>query len=136
MTTQLGFNLDEETIEMFDSILLAISQDPELNEEFTKLKFIQVLKDKFDGSDGPIKQLMQKMAQLERAFIEMRVEHTNAQMDMKRAVSDMTSATRAIRAAAEAKNKEEKYQALKKLAGLDFRQGSYTLMPFSTSISS
>jgi len=126
MTTQLGFNIDEETIEMFDSILLALTQDPELREEFTKLKFIQVLKNKFDSSDGPIKQMMQKMAQLERGFTEIREEQTKAQMDMKRAVSDMTSATRSIRAAAEAKNKEEKYQALKKLEGIQFRHGSYT----------
>ena len=124
--TDLGFNLDEETIEMFDSILLAITQDPDLNEEFTKLKFIQVLKDKYDGSEGPIKQLMQKMAQLERSFTVMTDEHTKAQMDMKRAVSDMTSATRAIRGAAQAKSKEEKYQALKKLEGIEFRKGSYT----------
>ncbi len=126
MTTQLGFNLDEETIEMFDSILLALTQDPELKEEFTKLKFIQVLKDKFDGSDGPIKQLIQKMSQLERGFREMKVEHAKAQMDMQRAVSDMTEATRTIRAAAEAKSEEEKYQALKKLEGIQFRQGFYT----------
>jgi len=126
MATQQGFDLDEETIEMFDSILLALTQDPELREEFTKLKFIQVLKDKFDGSDGPIKQMMQKMAQLERSFTVMQEEHTKAQMDTRRAVNDMTSATRSIRAAAEAKNKEEKYEALKKLAGLEFREGSYT----------
>lgn len=124
--TMLGFNLDEKTIEMFDSILLALTQDPELNEEFTKLKFIQILKNKFDGSDGPIKQMMQKMSQLERNFTVMRDEHTKAQMDMRRAVSDLTSACRSIRGAAEAKNKEEKYEALKKLAGLEFREGSYT----------
>ena len=70
--TNLGFDLDEETIEMFDSILLALTQDPELREEFTKLKFIQVLKNKFDGSDGPIKQMMQKMTKLERDFITAR----------------------------------------------------------------
>lgn len=126
MTTQLGFNLDEETIEMFDSILLALTQDPELREEFTKLKFIQVLKNKFDSSEGPIKQMMQKMAQLERSFTVMKDEHTKAQMDMKRAVSDMTTATRSILAAAEAKSKEAKYQALRKLEGIPFRQGSYT----------
>lgn len=126
MSNIFGFDLDEKTIEMFDSILLALTQDPELSEEFKKLKFIQILKDKFDGSDGPIKQMMQKMTQLERSFVVMSDEHTKAQMDMKRAVSDMTSATRAIRGAAEAKNKEEKYQALKKLEGIEFRKGSYT----------
>lgn len=126
MTTQSGFDLDEETIEMFDSILLALTQDPELREEFTKLKFIQVLKNTFDSSDGPIKQMMQKMTQLERSFTEMRADHAKSQMDVRRAVSDMMSATRAIRAAAEAKNKEEKYEALKKLSGLEFREGSYT----------
>ncbi len=124
--TDLGFSLDEETIEMFDSILLALTQDPELREEFTKLKFIQTLKDKFDGSDGPIKQIIQKVSQIEQAHTNMIVEHARAQMDMKRAVSDLTSATRGIRAAAEAKNKEEQYNALKQLEGLEFRQGSYT----------
>lgn len=124
--TELGFDLDEKTIEIFDSILLALTQDPELNEEFTKLKFIQILKNEFTDTDGPIKQLIQKIGQLERSFAEMQIEHVKAQLDMKRAVSDMTSATRAIRAAAEAKSKQEKYQALKKLEGIQFRHGSYT----------
>ena len=31
--TDLGFDLDEETIETFDAILLACTQDPELKEE-------------------------------------------------------------------------------------------------------
>jgi len=121
-----GFDLDEETVETFDAILLALAKDPELAEEFTKLKFIQVLKDEFDGSDGPIKQIMQKLAQIEQGYSHMVTEHAKAQMDTKRAVSDLTMATDAIRAAAEAKNKEEKYQALKKLEGVKFRQGSYT----------
>jgi len=58
----IGFDLDEETVETFDAILLALTQDPELKDEFKKLKFIQSLKDKYDGSKGPIKQIIQKLS--------------------------------------------------------------------------
>jgi len=121
-----GFDLDEATVDTFDAILIAIANDPELGEEFTKLSFIQTLKGEYDGSDGPIKQIMQKLAQIEQGHNHMVTEHAKAQMDAKRAVSDLTAATEAIRAAAGAVNQEERNKALQKLEGIKFRQGSYT----------
>lgn len=121
-----GFDLDEETIETFDAILLALTHDPELAEEFTKLKFIQVLKAEYDGSEGPIKQIMQKLAQIEQGYSHMIGEHAKAQMDMKRAVSDMTSATKAIRQSTQAMTAVQKADILKQLEGLELRQSSYT----------
>lgn len=126
MNTVAGFDLDEETIETFDSILLALTNNPELNEEFTKLKFIQVLKGEYDSSDGPIKQMIQKMSQIEQQQAHMVNEHAKAQMDMKRAVADMTTATRAIRRSSQAMTAVQQAEVLKQLEGLEFRQSSYT----------
>ena len=125
-TRVAGFDLDEETIETFDSILLALTNNPELQEEFTKLKFIQVLKSEYDSSDGPIKQMIQKMAQIEQGQKQMLDEHTKAQMDMKRAVADMTAATKAIRQSSQAMTAVQKADVLKQLEGLELRQSSYT----------
>ena len=121
-----GFDFDDETIMMFDSILLAITNDPDIHEEFKKLKFIQVLKADFDESDGPIKQIVQKVAQLERAHKELTDEHTKTQMDLKRAVSDLTSTAQNVRAAMLSTSKVDKLAAVKKLEGLELRQSSYT----------
>lgn len=124
--TDLGFNLDEETIELFDAILINLTQDQELNEEFIKLKFVKKLHDQYDGSKGPIKQILEKLAKIEQDYVTMRHQHTNTQTDMRRAIADMTEATRTIRTAAMSQNMEEKYNALKKLEGMEFRQNSYT----------
>ena len=121
-----GFDLDEETIETFDSILLALTQDPELSEEFTKLKFIQILKDKYDSSEGPMKQIIMKLSQIEQDHKRQIDEHTKMQMDLKRAVADMTHATKAIRQAAMNKDEQVQRDALKALEGIEFRQSSYT----------
>ena len=126
MANVQGFDLDEKTIKTFDAILTAIANDPDLGEEFGKLQFIQTLAGEYDRTDGPIEQMFQKVTQLERAFNNMLTEHTKAQMDMKRAVADMTEATRTIRQASIAQTAEEKNNALKKLEGIEFRQSSYT----------
>ena len=126
MSDVFGFDLDEETIETFDSILLALTQDPELSEEFTKLKFIQILKDKYDSSDGPMKQIIMKLSQIEQDHKRQIDEHTKMQMDLKRAVADMTHATTAIRQAAMSKDAQVQRDALKALEGIEFRQSSYT----------
>ena len=126
MSNIFGFDLDEKTIETFDSILLALTQDPELQEEFTKLKFIQILKAKYDSSDGPIKQIMMKLSQIEQAQKHMIDEHTKMQMDLKRAVADMTHATKAIRQAAMSKDAQVQRDALKQLEGIELRIPSYT----------
>lgn len=126
MSDMHGFNLDEETIETFDSILLALTQDPELKEEFTKLKFIQILKDKYDSSEGPMKQIVMKLSQIEQDHKRMIDEHTKMQMDLKRAVADMTHATKAIRQAGLSKDEQVQRDALKALEGIEFRTSSYT----------
>lgn len=124
--TEFGFDLDEETIETFDAILLALSQDPELKEEFTKLKFIQKLKDSYDGSKGPIKQIIQKLSDIEQQNVALMNQHQQAQLDMRRAVEDMTTATRQIRNAVLAQTATEKLSAVQKLEGMEYRQAHYT----------
>jgi hypothetical protein len=124
--TEFGFNLDEETVEIFDAILLALTQDPELKEEFTKLKFIQKLKDNYDGSKGPMRQIMEKLAALEKMNGSIMNEHMSAQRDMRRAVEDMTNATRQIRNAVLAQNATDKMRAVQKLEGMEIRQTHYS----------
>lgn len=124
--TDLGFNFDPETIELLDAILLNITTDEELNEEFKKLKFIKTLQSKYDGSSGPIRQMMDKMAKIEKTHYQWQKEFARTKMDMKRAIADMTEATRTIRTAAQAGDTIAKYEALKKLEGMEYRQNSYT----------
>jgi predicted nucleic acid-binding Zn-ribbon protein len=121
-----GFDLDEETVETFDAILLALTQDPELREEFKKLKFIQSLKDKYDGSKGPIKQIMEKLADIEQLQTDITKEHVKTQTDMRRAVADMTEATRTIRTAAMTEDRQTATQAAKKLEGMEHRLKQYS----------
>ena len=121
-----GFDLDEETIETFDAILLALTQDPELKEEFKKLKFIQSLKDKYDGSKGPMKQMMEKMSQIEQEQAAMVKEHIKTDTDLRRAVSDMTEATRTIRTAAMTEDRQTATNAAKKLEGMEHRLKQYS----------
>ena len=122
----IGFDLDEETIETFDAILLALTHDPGLKDEFKKLKFIQSLKNEYDGSRGPIKQIMQKLSDIEQLNVAMMNQHQQAQLDMKRAVEDMTSATRQIRNAVLADNATAKLSAVRKLEGMEIRQTHYS----------
>jgi len=123
---QFGFDLDEETVELFDGILLALTQDPELKDEFVKLKFIQKLKNNYDGSLGPIRQIMEKLSSLEKQNGAIMNEHMAAQRDMKRAVADMTTATRQIRNAVLAENATDKMSAVQKLEGMEVRQTHYS----------
>lgn len=124
--TDLGFNLDEETIELFDAILLNLSQDDELNEEFTKLKFVRKLHDKYDGSIGPIKQILIKLAKVEQDYSIMKNNHISMQLDLKRAVSDLVEATRTIRTAAMTEDRNTSWAAAKKLEGMEHRLKQYS----------
>ena len=124
--TDLGFNFDPETIELLDAILLNITTDDELHEEFIKLKFIKTLQDQYDGSKGPIRQMMDKMAKIEQEHTALLNDHVRVQTDCRRAVADMTTAAKAIRAASAAPTDDARFQALKKLEGIEHRQNSYT----------
>lgn len=124
--SDLGFDLDKETIELFDAILLNIVHDEELNEEFKKLKFVKTLQSKYDGSNGPIKQIIQKLSKIEKTNYEMRKEFARAKVDCRRAVEDLTLATRAIREAATAEDRDAKYAAMKKLEGIEWRKAQYS----------
>jgi len=121
-----GFSLDEETIELFDAILLALTHDPELAEEFTKLKFIQVLKAEYDGSEGPIKQIVQKLSQIEQGYSHMITEHAKAQMDARRVVNDMVEAIEKMKKVAITEDKQERLKIIEQLNGIKDRQSSYT----------
>lgn len=78
----LGFDLDEETVKLFDSILVNIATDPELKQEFKKMQFIKALEGKAPKGKGPIQQLLEKVARIERDQLEQN-------MDLRRLISDL-----------------------------------------------
>ena len=114
-----GFDFDPELIELFDSILQNITDEGELKDEFAKLKFIKKLDGTYNGKPGPLKQLIEKMATMEQEF-------TRVQLDMQRAVRDMTHATLIITDAANANTKDELMRKVKELEGIQLREQFYS----------
>lgn len=78
----MGFDLDDETVILLDAILTNIATDSELKEEFKKLKFIKSLGDNYNNKRGPIRQLLDKVAEIER-------DRFHANLDMRRLIADM-----------------------------------------------
>ena len=117
--TDLGFDIDEETVNLFDSILVNIATDEELKKEFKKLQFIKSLQNKHNKSKGPIRQLMEKMGKIEETYV-------GIQMDNRRVVSDMNTLIEAVRDFAAAHNAEQKHRALERLQGINLRYSSYS----------
>ncbi len=85
-----GYDLDEETVKLFDSILVNIATDPELRHEFKKMQFIKTLEGKAPKGPGPIQQLLEKTAKLERNYLDIN-------MDLRRVISDMQHMERQLR---------------------------------------
>lgn len=112
--TDLGFDIDEETVELFDAILVNIATDKELKGEFKKLRFIKTLQNNYNKSKGPIRQLMEKMGKIEETY-------ASIQMDNRRLVSDMDTLVSTIKEFAGTANPEHKDRALKKLQGINLR---------------
>ena len=121
----LGFDLDEETVEVFDAILMNVLTDKELNDEFKKLKFVQKLHDNYDGTKGPIRQIVEKLGKIEQDYNTIMNEHVRTETNMRRAIADLTEVTRTIRTASEAREQSAQHAALKRLEGMEYRQDSY-----------
>ncbi|MHA1290033.1 MAG: hypothetical protein ACTSPB_21840 [Candidatus Thorarchaeota archaeon] len=114
-----GFDFDPELIDLFDAILQNISDEGDLKDEFSKLKFIKKLEGTYNGKPGPLKQLIEKMATMEREF-------TRSQMDMQRAISDITEMSRIMSKAAMAHTASEKMEAMQSLQGIQTRSQYYS----------
>jgi hypothetical protein len=114
-----GFDFDPELIDLFDAVLQNITDEGELKEEFLKLKFIKKLDGTYNGKAGPLKQLIEKMAVIEREF-------TTSQLDMQRAISDLTMVAKTIRKAVDAKTQKELQESINTLEGLEHREQFYT----------
>lgn len=114
-----GFDFDPETIDLMDAILQNMLDDGEIKEEFKKLKFVKQLDGTYNGKDGPLKQLIEKMAVIEREF-------TTSQLDMQRAISDLTMVTKTIRQAVAAKTQKDLQESINTLEGLEHREQYYT----------
>lgn len=114
-----GFDFDPEIIDLMDAILQNMLDDGAIKEEFKKLKFVKQLDGTYNGKDGPLKQLIEKMAVIEREF-------TTSQLDMQRAISDLTMVAKTIRKAVDAKTQKELQESINTLEGLEHREQFYT----------
>lgn len=119
MYEKQGFDFDPETIDLLDAMLQNLMDDDDLKDEFKKLTFIKKLHNTYDGKPGPLKQLIEKMATMEKEF-------TRTQLDMQRAVSDLTEAAKTVRRAVLAQTATEKRTAIKKLEGIEMREPFYS----------
>jgi len=64
---ELGFDLDIETVRLLDAVITNIASDAEVKEEFKKLSFIKSLGNTYDETPGPIEQLLEKVARMEKS---------------------------------------------------------------------
>lgn len=119
MYEKQGFDFDPETVDLLDAILQNMLEGGEIKDEFKKLKFVKQLDGTFNGKPGPLKQLIEKMATMEREF-------TRSQMDMQRAISDITEMSRTMSQAAMAHTASEKMEAMQKLQGIQTRSQYYS----------
>ena len=117
--TDLGFDIDEEIVDLFDSILVNIATDEGIKEEFKKLQFIKILQNKHNKLKGPIRQIMEKMGKLEKTY-------ANIQMDNRRLVSDMDTLTQIVKNFAAATNPEHRNRAIEQLQGINLRKLTYS----------
>jgi hypothetical protein len=69
---------------------------------------------------------MEKLSQIEQDQKTIASEHVRVQTDMRRAVADMTEATRTIRTAAMTEDRQTATQAAKKLEGMEHRLKQYS----------
>lgn len=114
-----GFDFDPELIELFDAILQNVHDEGELKEEFSKLKFIKKLEGTYNSKPGPLKQLIEKMATMEREF-------TRTKLDMQRVTGDLNQTLRSLKNMAEAQTKEDLRKEVIKLQEIKDRQDYYT----------
>ena len=119
MYEKQGFDFDPETVDLLDAIIQNMLEGGEIKDEFKKLKFVKQLDGTFNGKPGPLKQLIEKMATMEREF-------TRSQMDMQRAISDITEMSRIMGKAAHAHTATEKMEAMQKLQGIQTRSQYYS----------
>lgn len=113
-----GFDFDPELIDLFDAILQNIHDAGELKEEFNKLKFIKKLEGTYNSKPGPLKQLIEKMAVMEREF-------TSTKLDMQRMTADMNHTIDAIKKAVSANTQKELQESIDQLQGIKRRHRNY-----------
>ena len=113
-----GFDFDPELIDLFDAILQNINDEGELKEEFSKLKFIKKLEGTYNSRPGPLKQLIEKMATMEREF-------TTVKVDMQRMTADMNHTIDAIKKAVNAQTQKDLQESIDQLQGIKKRQKIY-----------
>lgn len=112
---QLGFDLDEETIKLLDAVIVNISTDEDIKDEFKKLRFIKSLGDNYKDTKGPIEQLLEKVAKIERDRFE-------ANLDLRRVISDFKHLATIMQANLPPKEAKR----LEEICGINGRSKFYT----------
>lgn len=119
MYEKQGFDFDPETVDLLDAILQNMLEGGEVKEEFKKLKFVKQLEGTYNGKPGPLKQLIEKMATMEREF-------TRTQLDMQRAITDVSDMANTMQRAATAQSSSERIEAIERLKGIQSRSQYYS----------
>ena len=112
---ELGFDLDTETVRLIDAIITNIAKDDTVKEEFKKLSFIKSLEDNYDDGAGPIEQLLEKVAQIERHKFE-------ESLDLRRVIADLEHLSKVVERYLPSKGKE----TLKGIHEIDKRSKYYS----------
>lgn len=110
---EMGFDLDEETVTFLDALITNIATDPGLKEEFKKMKFIKSLGDNYNNKQGPIRQLLDKVAAIER-------DRFHSNLDMRRLIADMQHLAQVVEKVTGSK------QELKGITGINNSSKFYT----------
>lgn len=111
-----GFNIDEETVDLLDALLVGIATDDQLREEFKKLNFIKSLQERNTNGDGPFRALLNKVMVVEQ-------EQQIINIDHKRMVSDLDNIINILRDRLEPKSSMEEMILKKK--GMKTYYGKY-----------
>lgn len=114
-----GFDFDPELIDLFDAVLQNVTDEGELKDEFTKLKFIKKLEGTYNSKPGPLKQLIEKMGAMEREF-------ARTKLDMQRMTTDLNNALRSIQNMAAARTREEMVREIEKIQEVKGRSEYYS----------
>ena len=117
--TDLGYDINEENVDLFDSIIVNNETDEGIKAKLKKLQFIKILQNKHNKLKGPIRQIMEKMGKLEKTY-------ANIQMDNRRLVSDMDTLTQIVKNFSAATKHEHRNREVEKEQDINLRKLTYS----------
>jgi hypothetical protein len=81
---QVGYDLDDDIIDVLDNLILNIDQDEDLKKLFAKHRFLRSLKGHLE-TPGPIRQLIEKTAKIEQEQTKL----FTAMREMREAIKEL-----------------------------------------------